>query len=107
MYYCTVFGTPHWAGAPQGVGGTPSALMEFVQRVGFSNVLFGLFIARWLVPWEALGLSGEPSNHFFYVARQVTFWLFAAAVVFFSVKEFQQGQPGRSESWSLELEARK
>ena len=66
--------------------------MEFVQRVGFSNVLFGLFIARWLVPWEALGLSGEPSNHFFYVARQVTFWLFAAAVVFFSVKEFQQGQ---------------
>jgi len=66
--------------------------MEFVQRVGFSNVLFGLFIARWLVPWEALGLSGEPSNHFFYVVRQVTFWFFAAAVVFFSVKEFQQGQ---------------
>ena len=66
--------------------------MEFVQRVGFSNILFGLFIARWLVPWEALGLSAEPSNHFFYVVRQVTFWLFAAAVVFFSVKEFRQQQ---------------
>ena len=66
--------------------------MEFVQRVGFSNILFGLLIAHWLMPWEALGLSAEPSNHFFYVVRQVTFWFFAAAVVFFSVKEFRQQQ---------------
>ena len=61
--------------------------MEFVQRVGFSNILFGLLIAHWLVPWEALGLSAEPSNHFFYVVRQVTFWLFAAAVVFWPERQ--------------------
>ena len=71
----------------QSAVGTPSALMEFVQRVGFSNILFGLLIAHWLMPWEALGLSAEPSNHFFYVVRQLTFWLFAAAVVFWPERQ--------------------
>ena len=72
--------------------------MEFVQRVGFSNILFGLFIARWLVPWEALGLSAEPSNHFFYVVRQVTFWLFAAAVVFWPEGRRAERDEGREET---------
>ena len=56
--------------------------MEFVQRVAFSKSSLVSSLRAGSCRGEALGLSAEPSNHFFYVVRQVTFWLFAAAVVF-------------------------
>ena len=75
-------GTANGEGRPPGLPLGSEAPDGVRAAGGLLEILFGLFIARWLVPWEALGLSAEPSNHFFYVVRQVTFWLFAAAVVF-------------------------
>lgn len=54
------------------------ALMPaWVQQVGFSNIIFVLFMGRFLIPWEALGFDLNKVSRFS-VVWKASHWIFGA-----------------------------
>ena len=71
-----------------------SIMPEWVHAIGFGNILWVLFLGRFLIPWDALGLGAESDA----AVRYGFLWQASTFTIGAPNSSIAAGQPARPRS---------